>query len=312
MAKKNKTLEQDGYEKVSLDGKFVIEMFKITNLKDNEPDIEIVLWHDGIMVDFINISRRFYEKTEAITYAKDVVIPLFIFDKNEKDGTPVDIKYLSTNFYKDKLIDKILYDFYGSINYLTTLNLFILLEKYGIIPPGDDDLIVKHNLTDFELFVDKINFMLINRLKTLGFRPDRNVSNIIDHEKLEKDKNTNNLIYTRGPFVPGFKMIKAGQIHDTPIKHDYLEGMDLSVLERKYKDIYDTQNEVAAELVNLSSLVVDAYESSNFEDVASRYNEIIAKQPPEFKLFWKKQKPTEYKNWYKGYNPDIELPNFVK
>jgi len=286
----------------------------VTTPDENGYTVECILYFLGEIFDDIQVTRKFRDNVEAIQYYKDIVITSYILNKASKDANFVmDIRYLQSKFAQEKLVDKMLYDNFDSITYLTTIDLIKMLERYGIRSPRDTDSVNKRDLEEFDKYINALNTVMIKRLRSLKFDADFNSSNIKHHDEIEKDPFCNNLIYTRHPVYAAEKMVKDGKVFARTFKSTYLDVVDDSILKVKYPHYNLKQRNLQPSIINLSNDVVGLFGDSEFKSYSADFTSQINQEDESFYKFWSKERPKQYTEWRDDYTDITEddMPFFV-
>ena len=299
-------------EKKKLYGGFEVEL--VHGIEDDHGNfIEVLVWYLGEILESINVIRKFATNTEAIAYVTNIAIPSFIIGADGGNGEIRDIEFIKSKFAQEKLVDRMLYDFRSVINYGYGIDLLVMLPKYGYFMPYGDDQVITKEYQAFCKYINKINTIMIRKLKEVMFDADRNISNTHNHTLPSKHEHANTVIATRFSITSGYKMLHAVEVFTRPIDRDYLEFVELGPLKKKNPELHNRLIPMSEQMNPLKETIKDAYEKSGFGEVGESFLSQMEVDEDEYYDYWSKQKPEAYKKWIVKYRANIkkeDLPNF--
>ena len=277
---------------------------------ENGNDLEVILYYNGEIFTGITNKTKFKEITEAINVYKNILIPSFILNAEANaDGIGIkDIDYLKTETMMIKFSDKWLYENRHNVFFGGVIDLIKALDDFGYEMPDPDDYVVKGKLVEFYKSVDNINKVMLKRLRRIGFGPDHNMSNFHDQERslFTKDPSCDNIIATRYPWTPAYRMIYSAKVFGRVSNGDFIKNQDMSEYSVMYPDHYEAMLELERDLKVVHDKVLKVYKKTGFADSAEMFEGLIDEDREALVEEWRGKQPVGYKQFVKEYEEYLE------
>jgi len=270
----------------------------ITRAPDNLGNtIEVEVYFDNECIVDSGIDRKFGTVAEAVHYLIDTFIPKYIKEHDLKTS-----RYLNSDRIIDMIVNKIIIN--NKITYGYSIDIINELAVLEYAIPDYNDKMTVSDIENFYTSVNKINKRLLKWLKVFGFGADRDKSNIVDHTKIEKHPNCNNVIYTRYPWTAGMKAIKTVNKFIVDTDRDFLKGQEMNAFKTMQKTEYGNLIMVVSGLSKVHTGIVDLIKDNDFEKNADKFMGLIDKNKVKLVKKWSKLQPKNYGNFDSAWTKD--------
>jgi len=234
---------------------FSLEIIKtIPDIDGN--DLEGFLYMKSELLHLAH-NRLFTENTDVISYFKDVIIPEIALSHNIKE-----IKYLKGDAIIAALVKE--YLLRKNITYGTTIDVIQLLVDEGYAAPDENDASQIYEIMAYFNCVNLIGKEICKQLTMFGFPADQNTNNTTDHMNWKRHPLCRNLVYSRYPWIVGYKAIKTVRDFLKITENDFLDGVDVVAYKKLEKTGYKTLKAVTDTLNIVSAGTAKVVEKTAF------------------------------------------------
>lgn len=269
---------------------FNLELVK-TIPNDKGCELEGFLTFNGapVMLDKKDEGVLYPDKTSVINDFNTRIIPKYVSKLDVKA-----IKFLDTEEQIKVFVTEYLREHKKDITYGTTIDVIKILKTKGYVLPDEEDSAQVYNLMQFFRCVDKLSYEFKRQLVMFGFPADRNTKDSVDHQKGDRHLRCKNIVYTRFPWITGYKTISLVNNFIKATECDLSDGLDTKTLKKKSPELYDILINLTSTLSTINDSTKAGMEYSNFSGMTSVFKTYIRNNKFELIKKWSRRRPKNY------------------
>jgi len=177
----------------------------------------------------------------------------------------------------------------------STVDVIEILAASGYhLPKIEDGEFDFAEYSAYKVVVPKISLEMTKQLKSFGFDADRNSRNTKNHPVKETKKGWYNVVYTRYPWTPGYKLIKTLNTFIAASGGSFVVGKDLTSFKKNDAVGYEMLKLMVESMKDMHIATKQSSLDTGLERAIIDFKDYIDENENELVATYSKKRPVKY------------------